>query len=580
MTDLIKKVVDGDATEEEYSRYFTEKDSELSTKYSNLVYGTRTKIGDNYRRVGYEILREFFDGDQWQYKPEGGKQTKVYNHVRGVVVNYTAFMTNEPIDIDVPPLEITDEIEVARSEEKEKFLLDVLEDNNFSSQFEASVQNGSLLGDSIITGPFYDDDDERIWFQNIKEPENVRIIWADDSYSTIIGYIHHYWVSEELAYKMFPEAKERDIVFTTDTKAEAGYLGSSAKTGRLGPASSTTDTIKMVHIMDCWTDRVHQLIVGSKSLEFDLRDPDFVPIVYVPNMIHPTESGGISDIEDLLDTQVEINEKNSDMSEVISQTAYPVVWGKNLDPVEVQSDSMNLVDIGDEGEIIADPRRGQSGNLSNEISRRMSSIFQLSGLNENVFGGAGVRAVTGRALSVLMQTVNNRIKGRQTRWSRSLQELFENIFILAEQHSKDAKELIGGYYKTDIFFPGTLLRNTTDEINKFNAKLQSQSTTMKNLGVPSPADEQKLMKKEMADKILMVETSRNPGLQLQVHQMLQQELAKEVGGNKPQLREDENSGEEEPMAGGGAPSATSVEGAVQQNNQQTGGAVVKEGSEE
>lgn len=568
-TRLAVKVGDGTADDKDWKKYFTDKNSELETEYSSLLYGTKTKVGNGYRKVGYEKLRDFFDGDQWQYMPEGGQSTKVYNHVRGTVINYTAFMTNEPIDIDVPAEDITDQEDVARAEGKEKLLKDVLEDNGFNSLLEEAVQNGSLLGDSIITGPFYDDDKERIYIQNIKRPENVRIIWADESFTEIFGYIHHYFVSPEKAYKMFPKAKEKGIIFDTIEINSSVSSVSSENTAR--GASAGGSRLRMTEVMDCWTEDQHVLLVGNQLLDSEGNEMGFIPMYHVRNMPHPIDSHGVSDVEDMLDAQVELNEKNSDMSEIISESAFPWIFGKNLDPAEVRAGAMNLIDVGDEAEIIPDPRRGNPSTLDAELNRRQSTIFQLTGLNENIFGGQGVRAVTGRALSVLMQTVNNRIKGRQQRWTTALQKMFENIFRLIELKSPEAKELIGGSYRTDIFFPGTLLRNITDEINKFNAKLQSQETTMKNLGVPSPKDEKKLMKEELNDKMMMVELSRNPQLQLQIHQMLNQRIAQEVAGQNPTLREDQNE-EELPSATGGAPqqSGGSPEGAIAEAAQQSG----------
>lgn len=563
MANEILKIKQGEATQKDWHNYFVSRNSDLETDYSRIVSGVKSRVVDGYIKVGYNRLRDFFNGDQWQYEPEGGQIPRVYNLCRGVVINYTAFMTNEPLSIDVPPLEITDEEEVARAEAKERVLRDILIDNNFNSLFESACQNGSLLGDSVILGPFYDAEEDRIWIQNVKKPENVRIIWADDTYSKIIGFIHHYFLSEEKAYEMFPKAVEEKITFQV----------SEVSTNETGTAYSTASpNRRMVEVMDCWTKDVHMVIVGNKDLVFEENKPGFVPIIKVANIIHPTDAEGTSDIEDLLDTQTEYNERNSDFGEITSETAFPWIWGKNLDPAEVKSGKLNMIDIGDEGEIINDPRRPLTNNLVQIISSRLSIFYQLSGLNENIFGGSGVRAVTGRALSVLMQTVNNRIKGRQLRWSEALQELFKNIFILVEEYADGGKELIGGYYKTDIIFPGTLLRNITDEINKFNAKLQSQETTMKNLDIPSPKDERKLMKKELEDQITMIEISRNPALQLQVHQMLAQELSQKVAGRNPQLREDENAGGEMPSANGGAgnQSPVSPEGAVSQSNQRNG----------
>lgn len=567
LTEDVKKLVDGTATEKDWDTYFTNKLAEMSSDYSNLVNGIPNTINKGLKRAGYTILRRFYDGDQWDYIPESGQDVKVYNLCRPIVINYTAFMTNEPLDIDVPPSEITDQIEVARAELKEKILKDILDDNLFLFQFEDAVQNGSLLGDSIILGPFYDENADKISFQNVKRPENVKIIWKDDKYKEIFGYIQNYFISPEKATELWGDKIEK-----AGAKLQPTQVSSTV-------AETTTEERRvrfMVEVQDAWTDSVHMLKVGGKIVIFDEREADFVPIIYVPNIIHPTEPYGVSDLEDVLDPQVEYNEKKSDISEIINEQAFSKIWGKNLKPQEIESGYMQMIDIGDEGELIADPRRTNINNLAVEIGAVKSDIFNLSGLNENIFGGSGVRAVTGRALAVLMQTINNRIKGRQARWTIGLQTLFKNIFILIENtQGTEGKELVDGKYKTDIVFPGTLLRNITDEINKFNAKLQSQETTMKNIGVPSPKDEKRLMKKELEDEMMMIEISRSPQLQLQIAQIREQSAAQKTAGNKPQLREDENQGDEEPASAGGVPqqSSQTLQGSVNQNNQRNGTSV-------
>lgn len=567
MLDAVKKIGQGEEkiSDKEWFNYFISRNSELETEYSQLVHGVKNRGATGWRKAGYNTLRDFFDGDQWQYKPDGGQSTRTYNFLRGVVTNYTAFMVNEPLEVDIPPIDITDDIEVARAEEKERLVKDVFDDNAFDLQFEMAVQNGSLLGDSIILGPFYNEEEDRIELYNVKKPENVRIIWYDDNYTRVYGFIHHYFVAEEIAYKTWGKlAEEKGVTFETTLADENGN------------SAYNNSARRMVKVMDCWTDSTRVLIVGNRSLKRDDHDWGFVPILHVVNMTHPEEPFGISDIEDLLDAQVDYNEKLSELNEIIQQTAFPWIFGKNLQPSEIQSGKLNLIDLGDEAEFMPDPRNKRSDDLNAEITRRSSTLYQLSGLNENIFGGQTVRAVTGRALSVLMQTVNNRIKGRQARWSIALKELVGNIFRLVEIYGgEEGKQLIGGYYKSDIFFPGTLLRNITDEINKFNAKLQSQETTMKNLAIPSPKDEKRLMKKEIMDKILMVELSRNPGLQLQIEQALQEEAAGDVTGRGPQLREDENF-EDQPIASGGAPAQSSTKGAVRSAGQRAGASTAAE----
>ena len=538
--------------EDQWRNYIIKTNAELEIDCYNRKNGIKTQVG-TLKYVGYTKLREFFDGDQWEYIPEAGGHLRVYNYVATTVFNYTAFMTNEPVEFDVPPREITDPIEIVRAETKETILKEILKDNEFNIQFEEAVQNGSLLGDSFILGPFYDDLNKRIYFQNVKKPENIKIVWSDDSYREMEGFIHNYYLSLEKAERIFKaQLKEKGINLIAT----------------LMPSSDEITSQQMVEIMEYWDDERRVLIINNRLLDYTEHNWGFIPLLYVRNIPHPERPWGISDVENMLDSQVEYNEKNQDVSEILKASAFPTIFGKNLKPMQIQSGLMQLIDIGDEAELMPDPRRAGAAPIEVALNNRRGDIFNISGINEVLYGGTTVRQATGRALSVLMQSVNNRIKGRQERWSVALQRFSANIFRLLELYF-GAKDIIGGSYKVDIFFPGTLLRNVTDELNKYAREVQSQYTTMKNLGVPSPKDEQTIMKKEKLDKA---------DLEMEIQQKAQQMMAEAVAqqrgtpATKPVQQEYEGQ-EEQPTAVAGVreQSATTPEGEITQGMQrQTG----------
>ena len=538
--------------EDQWRNYVIKTNTELEVDCYNRKNGIKTQVG-TLKYVGYTKLREFFDGDQWEYIPEVGGHLRVYNYVATTVFNYTAFMTNEPVEFDVPPREITDPIEIARAEIKETILKEILKDNEFNIQFEEAAQNGSLLGDSFILGPFYDDLNKRIYFQNVKKPENIKIVWSDDSYREMEGFIHNYYLSLEKAERIFKaQLKEKGINLIAT----------------LMPSSDEITSQQMVEIMEYWDDERRVLIINNRLLDYTEHNWGFIPLLYVRNIPHPERPWGISDVENMLDSQVEYNEKNQDISEILKASAFPTIFGKNLKPMQIQSGLMQLIDIGDEAELMPDPRRTGVAPVEVTLNNRKGDIFNISGINEVLYGGTTVRQATGRALSVLMQSVNNRIKGRQGRWGVALQRFSANIFRLLELYF-GAKDIIGGSYKVDIFFPGTLLRNVTDELNKYAREVQSQYTTMKNLGVPSPKDEQTIMKKEKLDKA---------DLEMEIQQKAQQMMAEAVAqqrgtpATKPVQQEYEGQ-EEQPTAVAGVreQSATTPEGEITQGMQrQTG----------
>jgi hypothetical protein len=135
-----------------------------------------------------------------------------------------------------------------------------------------------------------------------------------------------------------------------------------------------------------------------------------------------------------------------------------------------------------------------------------------------------------------------------------------------------------------------LLRSVSDEINKFQSKVQSLTTTQHNVGIDNPSEEQKLMKEELQDEILATEIAKQPGL---LHQILAERVAQmnqSTGGAmtaagmggvngapSPIAGEDDNVPGAAPAQGGGAPSPVSPQGAVRQQASRAGAAALVKG---
>jgi hypothetical protein len=172
-----------------------------------------------------------------------------------------------------------------------------------------------------------------------------------------------------------------------------------------------------------------------------------------------------------------------------------------------------------------------------------------------------------------MQGVNNKISLRKEWWIKAFKELNKQILFLAERYVPQANLLIGGYYKTDVFISSVLLRSVSDEINKFQAKVQSLTTTQKNVGIQNPSEEQKLMKEELEDPILATEIAKQPGL---LHQIIAERVAQmnqngamssvgQAGVNGAPsaiAAEDDNAPGGNPNPGRGVASPISAEGAI------------------
>ncbi len=559
----------------ELREYINKIQAELRLDWTRRVYGDGVYSG-------YNALREFYKGKQWSYRKEGGGTMRTYNYIFTIVENMTAFLTNEAPQMTSPPSILDDKFERALAEGRTKLLSAVHEDNDLGLVFQRGARTGSICGDTFIFGaiPVFKVDDEgnksfdRIRYWNVERPETIRVIWSDDNFNEIQGFIKHYRVPVTQAKKLFKkEIESANVIIQADRDVE--------NTNIVEPSN-----IPMVTIKEYWDDKEYQLMINadSKIIQYIKHDWGYVPLHFIPNIHLPGEPKGTADIEHELDPQQEYNERASDLADIIKEITKPTYWGKNLDNLsEVRSGQIVIYQVGEDGDIQAMPKSGQTVAMERYLDDRKNDIIALSGLNQVLYPGSQVLQATGRALSVIMQGVNNKISLRKGWWEKAFKNLNEQILFQAESYIPNSKMIINGFYKTDVFISSVLLRSVSDEINKFQAKIQSLTTTQSNVGISNPSEEQKLMKQELEDPILATEIAKQPGLLEQI--IAQQRQQQQQGGGQgappggkingappPIANESQNQPGMNPSAMRGQASPVSPQGAAQQVASRNGAA--------
>ena len=572
----------------ELSNYIDEMDAQLETLNARLVYGDGIYVGVN-------ILREFYKGKHWSYRKEGGGAMRTFNYCYTVIENMTAFLANEAPETHSQPRDTSDPVERVRSEGIDQLLGEVHRINKFPLMFQKGARCGSLNGVTFIFGAIWDEQAKMIRYWNIENVENIRPIWKDSNFNELEGFINRYYINPATFRKRFKTQIEERGIDMNDVKP---FKVAVRKVPAIGDKPSWTRSsnlgMNMYEVQEYYDDTYYMTrVIGEGGrcmvVDFFAHNSGFVPGIWIPNVHIPGEPNGTSDIENLLDAQVAYNESKSNEEDIIRQVAFTSLWGKNLDNYSVIETGVGaLYNFNDEADLQAIPRSNNPLVLEQYQRDIQGDIINLSGQNQALYpGGAkSVLASTGRALSVLMQGINNKVSLRKNFWKDALETLNRSILILAEKKIDNAKLLIDGNYRTDVFISSVLLRDVTEEINKFNAKLQSMTTTQKNLGIPSPTEEQKLMKEELKDPIFGVEIARQPGLLQQIlAAAMQQEMqsANAAGGGSEQnpelaIMEEEGSGAS-PIA---APqqrgaSKQSPAGAVSASGQRATGASVAKG---
>lgn len=578
------------------ARFATEEPAQRLRSY---VLGIEPALTQQNRKLrdgdgiyaGYKTLREFYKGRQWAYQKEPGSTMRTYNYTFTIVENMTAFLTNEAPQMLCPPADVTDPIERRMAEGRSKILNKIHEDNKLGLMFQRAARTGSIYGDTYIFGAYpefetimEDDTDaegnpivterkelRRIRYWNIERPWTIRPMWRTDDYTEMYGFVKRYRIFTKELENLFG-AEMRDAGYTLPVKGEKDSEQMSME---------DDDDLPRVTVKEVWTENEWLLMIGAGNtiIKYIRHDWGFVPLHYIPNIHLPGEPRGTSDIENELDPQQEYNERTSDFGDLIKALSQPTYWGKNLGAVsEVRSGQTVIYEFGEDAELNAMPSSGDPSALANYAAERKNDIINLSGMNQVLYPGNQVLQATGRALSVVMQGVNNKIALRKGWWEAAFKEINKQILFLAELYIPNAKLVINGNYDTDVFISSVLMRSVTDEINKFNSRVQSLTTTQKNIGVMNPSEEQKLMKEELQDDLLFAEIAKQPGLIMQVvaaakaAAQAQPVDARTTGAMPPVGNEADNQQGDQPAAAPGQASPVSPAGAVAQVAQRRGGA--------
>lgn len=519
------------------------------------VSATRGSTGKQFS--GYNTLEQFYRGDQWDHDEPAGASQKTDNYCAVIIDNLSSLIFDDSPEINCPTDDPTDELLGLKAEMKERLIWKVWEDNQYEVAFDEWSKQGSLYGDAFMKGPFMEKVNKfgetvspneagewKIRFSKIENPASIRLLFADSTYSRLLGFIQSDRIALSKAEALYGElARAKGIKIVADL-TENPWVTTLA----------TPTSIPMVNIEEKWTSRYMAVFINDKLLDYYVHNYGFVPLKYVKNNYVPNYPYGKSDIEDVLDPQLAHNRTNNDLANLLKWISSVNLWGKNLEGMQALVAGISRIySLPDDGELHAFEKTGDPYITNTYVAGRRSAVIEISGVSEALLSSSQVANASGRALALAFQGTIRKLNPRAKRFRLALQEMNENILKLYEIYFPETKAIIEGDYRNKVHLPTTLLRNIIDTINKFQSGLISQETAMREAGVSQPKLEKKLMKKDLLDPVLGPQVARQPSL-------------------LPRLSEGQNGGGENPIpAPGNAPGASQT-GAVAANNQQGSGA--------
>lgn len=551
--------------EKQLTELFIDHKEQTEKELTLRVGGVKNTGGSSgLQFVGYRKLQQFYRGDQWDHDEPPGASQRTDNYCAVVVDTMSSLVFDAPPEVNCPSQDNTDEILELKAETKEQLLMKVYDDNNANELvFPSMAKVASNFGDGFIKGPLLETNgssnrkDWKIKFFNVDNPANIMPIFMDENNIELYGFIDAIyktpmWVEKHMGDKLRERGIDVEKLKTTSTEIAGGY-----KPGTQIPTTSTYQ--KMLPIYEFWNDKVQATFIEDKLVDWKWHNWGFVPLRYCKNIYVPNYRWGKSDIEDAIEPQLSYNRVLNDLLNMLRQLSTITLTGKNLEGMEVLVHGLSKIfNLPEDGELQGLDRSGDPYASSNLSESRRKAILDVTGLSESLLASLGSSNVSGKALSLALQSVIRKLNPRIKRFETQLQGLNEDIFKLMEIYWPETKEIIMGDYTNKVSIISTLLRNIVDELNKLQSGVQSLTTTQRNVGIAQPKMEQKVMKRDLQDPLLGPQIARQPGILQQSMMQNPEGTAGTPGSNEQGLG----------PAPGNAPNGVSQEGAARAANQQ------------
>ena len=533
--------------------------SELDLKNSKLVLEGSKKQQDEWgkkidkniellksdqdqRKRVYKIRKDFFKGNQAAYtnivglieKEKKGHANAVINYAGKTATKIVYGLSNNPPKITVPSLDPTSEIEQSRAQANEDFIGTVFYRNKFwKKTYKRAATNQVVVGDAAIkTYPVKKADGWDIKIIPHEKMENILVGWRGDDcqefdYVIAMEQRSIQSIEDEFGIKV-PEQ------FVSLSKEE-GATGSSwqdedvwdEKNVGLGgraitPSGKTKIPSALVKEYD--DENVYAIKIGGELVQLIFKDGVNYPKIkfwtIIPNIPNPGSPWSISDVDFLIDPQIELNEGSNDERDFIrvgSNQKFVAYNMSDFDPESVKpgSGQVIFVDDGGTGTSKFEPLPVMVNTFpSGQFLNRMKKHLHDLGIPEVAYGSSG--ADSGRSKAIDYQSMVDLVIFKRDAWELALTDICEKIQILGDFYFKydffknsetERFEIRPIEFDWTDILPITASDKVVNVLNKLQMGISYRSA-LKELGYKDVEAEIALMKQEAKDSELMTYRSK------------------------------------------------------------------------
>ncbi len=453
---------------------------------------------DQARLRRYAEQLEFYNGRHWS-RPRQGRSNLVLNYARTIVDKGASYLLGREINFAVPAAGDSPE-EHARAATAEALLYQVYEENDLEAVDLQGALNGAILGDTVFKvyweQSFDRGEDGRIRVVNI-DPFTFFPQWAEDDPSMLLSVRLIYRLSAVEASRRWPDEGTGG---TCKSPIPLGERERARGHVHEGEGSSPSPRLRVFaspcQVVEEWTPHQLTLTAGDREVVRAPNPYGFIPFVHIPNARPANEFWGISDLKELISLNRELNERMSDMSDVIRfHSDPPVIFKGVMEHSNLAVGPGTVWDIPEGAGVELLEWKGQAPAVHEHIERVMRALHDVAETPKTAFGDSG-RLLSGVALETELQPLIQKTLRKRIWWNAGLRRRNRYILRIAEMKG------LGSFapYRSRVLWPPLLPADNDAEVRNnvalVSAGLRSRRTAMDRLGEESPETELRLINAE------------------------------------------------------------------------------------
>jgi hypothetical protein len=251
---------------------------------------------DQERVREYKRLLDFYHGQQWEGRLVHSEKRLTFNYSKVFIDKISSYVMSG-IKIAVDPMKDSPE-DKTRAQRAETALQRVYEDNKLAELDMETEVDCAIMGDAAY---------KIIWDA---ASEKVRVTAPD------VQGIYAWWSGDDTSH-VWRIASKYQL-----TAEEIEFLYNTKITG------------KTANLIEVWTESEFELYLNDLIIDKKSNPYGFIPFVLYPNLREPKQFWGISDLQQIKETQQELNRAMSQLSRILELSGNPVAVLENIEESE------------------------------------------------------------------------------------------------------------------------------------------------------------------------------------------------------------------------------------------------------